>query len=79
MTTETTTVSFATNIKPFFERYVGNMRWRFDLTDYEQVKNNAKQIYTRIEGKSMPPPPFAPFSDDFIAEFKTWIDQGCPE
>ena len=77
--TTTTTVSFAQDIKPFFERYVGNMRWRFDLTNYDQVKTNAGQIHSRIKGKSMPPPPFAPFSDEFIKDFEAWMEQGFPQ
>ena len=77
--TDATTVSFAKDIKPFFQQYVGNMAWRMDLTDYDQVKANAKQLFQRIEGKSMPPPPFPPFSDDFIASFNTWMQQEYPE
>lgn len=74
----TPTVSFADNISPYFQRYVGNMRWRFDLTDYEQVKANADQIYGRILNKTMPPPPFEPFTEEFIASFKIWINQDFP-
>lgn len=71
--------AFDTDIKPFFDQYVGQMRWRFDLTDYDQVKANAEMIYDRIHSKSMPPPPFQPFSDAFIADFKTWMDNGFPK
>ena len=73
------TVSFANDISPYFQQYLGNMRWRFDLTDYEQVKSNAEQIYGRILSKTMPPPPFDPFADKFIASFKLWIDQNYPK
>ena len=57
---------------------MAQMRWRLDLSDYDQVKNNAALIYGQIESKSMPPPPFSPFSDEFIAKFKSWMDQNCP-
>lgn len=71
--------TFNDDIKPFFAQYLGQMRWRFDLTSYEQVKANADMIYSRIHSKSMPPPPFDPFSDEFIAGFKTWMENGFPE
>jgi hypothetical protein len=78
MADTTTTVSFASDIKPYLQQYLAQMRWRFDLTDYDQVKTNAALIYGRIESKTMPPPPFAPFSDEFIAAFKAWMKQDCP-
>lgn len=71
--------TFTNDIKPFFSQYVGQMRWRFDLTDYDQVKANAEMIYGRIKGKNMPPPPFEPFPDSLITNFHTWMKNGYPE
>lgn len=72
------TVSFAQNIQPLFQQYQAQMSWRFDLTRYEDVRRNAGQIYSRISGKNMPPPPFDPLSDADIAMFKSWMDEGYP-
>jgi hypothetical protein len=74
-----TTPTFTTDIRPYFSQYLGQMRWRFDLTDYDQVKANAAMIYDRIQSKSMPPPPFPPFPDMLSTNFKTWMDNGFPE
>ena len=48
-------ISFETDIKPLF-RYkdINAMRNRFDLSNYEDVKNNASAIYERVEEGSMP-------------------------
>jgi hypothetical protein len=73
------TVSFADNIRPYFQQYLGQMRWRFDLMNYEQVRDNAELIYGQIAQKMMPPPPFSPFADEFIKSFKTWMDQDYPK
>ncbi len=74
------TVSFATDIMPYFKQYQAQMRWRFDLTSYEEVKANAQLIYFRINSKDspMPPAPFEPFPQTVIDNFKTWIDEGYP-
>lgn len=76
-----TNPSFANDIEPMFSRFAANMAWRFDLTDYAQVKNNAAMILSRIATPSdnrMPPPGFAPFTEDEVATFRTWVEQGCP-
>jgi hypothetical protein len=73
-----TTVSFDADIKPLFAQFVGQMRWRLDLTRYEDVRMNASLIYQQILTQSMPPPPFQPLTVEQIGKFKTWIDQGFP-
>ena len=78
-----TKVSFDADIKPLFAQFVGEMRWRMDLTRYEDVRTNAQMIYTYIRAADpnprMPPPPFDPLSLDQIAMFKAWMDGGfCP-
>ncbi len=40
--------SFSNDIAPIFGPFRGNMLWRFDLTDYEQVKANAAIIQVFI-------------------------------
>ncbi len=75
---KTTPVSFASDLRPELQRYLAQMRWRFDLTSYDDVKASARQIYMLISTNQMPPPPFSPFSADFISSFKGWIAQGYP-
>ena len=70
------TISFANDISPFFAEFRANMIWRFDLTNYDDVKANAEIILSRISGKTMPPPPFSPLSDEFIESFQQWMKQG---
>ena len=76
------TVSFANDIRPVFAQFVAQMRWRFDLTRYEDVKSNATTIYSYISAPDpdnrMPPPPFDPLSDVQVAKFKSWMDEGFP-
>ncbi|MDJ0842157.1 MAG: hypothetical protein QNK37_36995 [Acidobacteriota bacterium] len=74
-------ISFENDIMPFFAQYKGQMGWRLDLTNYEDVKANAELILGRIDPASddrMPPPPFPPFSDQLFINFNKWIDEGCP-
>jgi hypothetical protein len=76
-----TTVSFDADIKPLFAQFVAQMRWRFDLTSYDDVKANANMIYAHIsgtDGDPMPPPPFDPLTQEQIDSFKAWMDQGFP-
>lgn len=75
-------VSFKKDIMPFFAQYRGQMLWRLDVTDYEDVRANAKLILGRIDPASgdnrMPPPPFPPFSGELYTRFYQWIDEGFP-
>jgi hypothetical protein len=50
-----------------------------DLSDYDSVVANKDAIFARVSSHSMPRPPSPPWSDDFIAIFKTWMDKGCPQ
>jgi hypothetical protein len=52
------------------------MMWRFDLTNYDQVRANAQVIYGRINGGGMPPPPFDPLTLEQIQLFQQWMDEG---
>jgi hypothetical protein len=72
-------VSFAADIAGGLNTYRGQMMWRLDLTSYEDVKANSAIILSLIQPPAqMPPPPFPPFSADFIASFIAWTHQGCP-
>ncbi len=71
-------VSFANDIMPLFKQFQGPMMWRFDLTSYDAVKDNAQTIYGQISTQSMPPPPFPPLNAEQIAMFKVWMDEGFP-
>lgn len=72
-------VSFKNDINPLFNQFKGQMMWRFDLTNYDHVKNNAQTIYARISdpGGPMPPPPYDPLTLEQIQLFQQWIDDGC--
>lgn len=75
--------SFANDIAPIFGPFRGNMLWRFDLTDYEQVKANAELIQVFItadpDTPRMPPANYGPpLSAQQIATFQQWIRDGYP-
>lgn len=73
-------VSFANDIMPLFNQFKGQMMWRFDLTNYDQMKANASTILNRINGSNgfMPPPPFDPLTLEQIQLFEQWINDGFP-
>jgi hypothetical protein len=74
-------VSFSNDISPLFNQFKGQMMWRFDLTNYEHVKQNAQLILTRLQGGGngpMPPPPFDPLTLEQVQMFETWVSEGCP-
>jgi hypothetical protein len=79
------TVSFEKDIMPLFNQFRARMIWRFDLTKYEDVKGNAALILQHIDYYSlsnagnadMPPPPFTPLTQEQVATYQAWIDQGC--
>ena len=72
-----TSPSFANDIAPTLYPYRGQMMWRFDLADYGDVKANAAVILEQINWDSgppsMPPPPFSPFTQEFVATFEQWM------
>lgn len=72
----TMAVSFSSDIAPIFNQFSGQMMWRFDLTNYDQVRANAQVIYGRINGGGMPPAPFDPLTTEQIQLFQQWMAQG---
>ena len=74
--------SFANDIAPIFGPFRANMLWRFDLTNYDQVKANAELIQVFItadpDGR-MPPANYGPgLSAQQISTFGQWIRDGYP-
>ena len=72
--TTNTSVSFADDIVPIFYKYQKQMMWRFDLTNYDDVKANFNQILGYIKGPNpqMPPPPYPAISKEDVDTFKAW-------
>jgi hypothetical protein len=69
--------TFAEDIRPLFrDSDVAAMKFRLDLSSYEDVRDNADKIYERLEDGSMPCDGGWPAKQ--IATFKAWIDAGTP-
>jgi hypothetical protein len=67
--------SFATDIRPLFrDKDVDEMQFAFDLSQYEDVKDNAQGIYDRLADGSMPCD--EPWPAERIALFRQWLDEG---
>ncbi len=67
--------SFERDIRPLFrEEDVDAMEFAFDLRSYDDVRENAEDIYERIADGSMPCDGEWPQAD--IDRFRTWIDAG---
>ncbi len=68
-------VSFTQDIKPLFPEYDRNqMRFAFDLWNYEEVKGAAAAILERLETGDMPCD--KPWPKEQVALFRSWIDAG---
>ena len=69
--------SFARDIRPLFrDNDVEEMQFAFDLSSYDEVKENAAAIYDRLSDGSMPCD--GEWPDAQIALFRQWIDEGSP-
>jgi hypothetical protein len=69
--------SFASDIAPLFrQRDVQAMSWMFDLSAYDDVRENADAILEVVEDGSMPCD--EPWSHEQVAVFRTWTDEDCP-
>ena len=67
--------SFAQDIRPLFRaKDVQEMRFAFDLSQYDEVKANAQGIYDRLAGGSMPCD--GAWAEDRVALFRQWMEQG---
>jgi hypothetical protein len=68
---------FEQDIRPMFrEEDIQEMKdiADFDLSKYEDVQAHAAEIYERVADGSMPCN--APWSDEQIARFKQWMEEG---
>ena len=67
--------SFARDIRPLFrDTDVQEMRYAFDLSNYDEVKTHAQAIYDRLMDGSMPCD--GAWAEDGIALFRQWMDEG---
>jgi hypothetical protein len=68
-------VSFEQNIRPLFrERDIRSMSFAFDLSSYDDVRNNAEAIYERLANGTMPCD--GGWQTDDVNRFRAWIDGG---
>jgi len=70
-------LSFAKDIRPLFrDKDIASMQSiaNFNLSDYQDVRKRAPQIYERLAEGSMPCDGAWPKEN--IAKFKQWIDDG---
>lgn len=70
--------SFATDIRPLFrDKDITSMKSMFDLSRYEDVKDNADGILETVENGSMPcDQTWAP---EQVSVLRAWISEGFPE
>ena len=69
--------SFAQDIRPLFrEDDRDEMKFAFDLWDYNDVSAHAESILERLEDGSMPCDEEWP--DEQIEQFHRWMDAGMP-
>jgi hypothetical protein len=69
--------NFARDIRPLFrDTDIEEMRFAFDLSQYDEVKTNAQAIYDRLADGSMPCD--GAWADDQIALFRQWLEEGSP-
>jgi hypothetical protein len=80
----TAMTSFARDIRPLFRDVdVAHMKdYGLDLSDYQQVKDQAQAILDRVsstdDGFRMPPPPDAPWTRSQIDLFRQWMTDSYP-
>ena len=70
-------LTYAKDIRPLFrDRDVRSMASVFDLSSYDDVRENAEGIYARLADGTMPCDGAWPPED--VARFRAWIDAGSP-
>jgi hypothetical protein len=68
-------LSFERDIRPLWrERDVKSMTFAFDLSSYDDVRNNAEAIYDQLASGTMPCDGAWPADD--VNRFRAWIDGG---
>jgi hypothetical protein len=69
-------LSYARDIRPLFrDRDVRSMSFAFDLSSYDDVRENAEAIYGRLANGTMPCDGEWPPQD--VERFRAWIDAGA--
>jgi hypothetical protein len=69
-------LSYARDIRPLFrDRDVRSMSFAFDLSSYDEVRENAEAIYGRLANGTMPCDGEWPPQD--VERFRAWIDAGA--
>jgi hypothetical protein len=67
--------SFERDIRPLFrDEDVEAMLFAFDLSSWEEVREHAEEIHSRLVEGTMPCD--APWPDQDIERFREWIDAG---
>lgn len=70
-------MSFARDIRPLFrEEDVEAMSFAFDLSSYEDVRDNAEEIHARLAEGTMPCD--SPWEGEQVERFRAWVDAGTP-
>jgi hypothetical protein len=70
-------LSFARDIRPLFrDEDVESMSGHFDLSSYEEVRDNAEAIHARLADGSMPCD--GPWSSENVERFGQWMGVGLP-
>ena len=70
--------SFATDILPLFrEKDIHSMKSMFDLSRYQDVKDNADGILETVTSGSMPCD--QAWTSEQVSTLGSWISEGCPE
>jgi hypothetical protein len=70
-------LSFERDIRPLFRTEdIDSMSFAFDLSSYDDVRDHAEHIYSRLAEGAMPCDGAWPDND--VARFREWIDAGTP-
>ena len=70
--------SFERDIRPLFrDDDVEAMLFAFDLSSWEEVREHAEEIHSRLVEGTMPCD--APWPEQDIGRFREWIDAGMPD
>lgn len=70
-------LSFERDILPLFRpEDVDAMSFAFVLSSYDDVRENAQEIHSRLADRTMPCD--QPWPDEDVEQFSRWIDAGMP-
>jgi hypothetical protein len=69
------TPGFQHDIRPLFTaRDITSMKWAFDLSDYQAVRDHAQPILEKLRAGSMPC--YGAWPAARVALFERWVDSG---